>query len=243
MAAPHPHPIHLRPTAELAPRVLLPGDPGRALQLATLLLDAPLMFNHHRGLWGYSGTASDGEPLTIQSTGMGGPSAAIVVSELAMLGAQRIVRVGTCGSLRADVRLGALVVATEALAGDGTSRALGAGARVAPDLDLLAALRAGAPDAVCGPVLTTDVFYGGELDAPRDAVAVEMEAAAIFQVAARTGLAAGCVLAVTDELAGGERRRMDDEAVEAAGEAVGRAGAAALLAMARSGRPGPTRPR
>lgn len=234
-APPHAHPIHLRPTAELAPRVLLPGDPGRALRLATLLLDSPLMFNHHRGLWGYSGAAADGELLTIQSTGMGGPSAAIVVAELAMLGATRVVRVGTCGSLRPQLRLGSLVVATEAVAGDGASRALGAGERVAPDAALLAALRAGAPDAVAGPVLSTDVFYGGELDAPADAVAVEMEAAAIFQVAARHGLAAGCVLAVTDELAGGDRRRMDDEAVEAAGEAVGHAGAAALLAVARAG--------
>ena len=56
-------PIHLHPTADLAPRVLLPGDPGRALLLAQTLLDTPLMFNHHRGLWGYTGTAADGEPL------------------------------------------------------------------------------------------------------------------------------------------------------------------------------------
>lgn len=225
------HPIHLRPTADLAPRVLLPGDPGRALQLAQALLERPLMFNHHRGLWGYTGTAGDGEPLTIQATGMGGPSAAIVVSELADLGARRFVRVGTCGSLRADVRLGALVVADEAICADGASRALGAGERVAPDARLLAALRRAAPDAAVGPVLTTDVFYGGERVAPADAVAVEMEAATILQVAAARGLAAACVLAVTDELAGGRRARMDDEALAAAGEAVGRAGAAALGAI------------
>lgn len=226
------HPIHLHPTAELAPRVLAPGDPGRALALAQLLLETPRMFNHHRGLWGYTGTASDGAPLTIQSTGMGGPSAAIVVSELADLGAERIVRVGTCGSLVADLRRGGLVVVTAALAGDGTSRALGAGDRVAPDGELLAALRAAVPDAAAGPVLSTDVFYGGELTAPPEALAVEMEAAAIFQVAHRRGLAAACVLAVTDELAGATRERVDDEALAAAGEAVGRAGAAALLAVA-----------
>ncbi|HEY8582671.1 MAG TPA: hypothetical protein VIL49_06980 [Capillimicrobium sp.] len=227
-------PIHLRPTADLAPRVLLPGDPGRALQLAQSLTQRPLMFNHHRGLWGYTGIAADGEPLTIQATGMGGPSAAIVVHELADLGAERVIRVGTCGSLRADLRLGALVVATEALCGDGTSRALGAGDRVGPDLGLLAALRAAAPGAAHGPVVSTDVFYGGELDAPAEALAVEMEAATVFQVAATRGLAAGCVLAVTDELAGGARERMGAEAVEAAGEAVGRAGAAALGAVAPS---------
>ncbi len=92
-------PIHLRPTATLAERVLLPGDPGRALALAQLLLESPLMFNHHRGLWGYTGTADDEEPLTIQSTGMGGPSAAIVLHELISLGVTRAIRVGTCGAL------------------------------------------------------------------------------------------------------------------------------------------------
>src|SRR5947209_10357406 len=92
-------PIHLQPTAPLAPRVLLPGDPGRALLLAQALLEQPKMFNHHRGLWGYSGLAGDGELLTIQSTGMGGPSAAIVMTELIELGARRFIRVGTCGAI------------------------------------------------------------------------------------------------------------------------------------------------
>src|SRR4051794_41829433 len=69
--------IHVHPTAPLADRALLPGDPGRALALAQALCDARAkMFNHNRGLWGYTGTALDGAPLTIQSTGIGGPSAA-----------------------------------------------------------------------------------------------------------------------------------------------------------------------
>src|SRR5579864_8131904 len=134
-------PIHLQPTAPLAPRVLLPGDPGRALRLAQLLLIEPKMFNHNRGLWGYTGhAAADGEPLTIQSTGMGGPSAAIVITELVELGARRLLRVGTCGALRDDLSLGQLLVATESIVADGTSRALGAGARVPASADLLAAL-------------------------------------------------------------------------------------------------------
>ena len=128
-AAPtHPQAIHLRPTAPLAERVLLPGDPGRALALAQTLLEKPLMFNHHRGLWGYTGPArADGEPLTIQSTGMGGPSAAIVLTELIALGARRAIRVGTCGALAPDLALGELVIARESICLDGTSRALGAG--------------------------------------------------------------------------------------------------------------------
>src|SRR5713226_3006364 len=108
-------PIHLRPTAELAERVLLPGDPGRALALAQSLLTEPLMFNHHRGLWGYTGAAPDGEPLTIQATGMGGPSAAIVLSELIALGARRAIRVGTCGALHPSLALGDLVIARESI--------------------------------------------------------------------------------------------------------------------------------
>jgi uridine phosphorylase len=105
-------PIHLHPTAPLAPRVLLPGDPGRALRLAQSLLHQPRMFNHNRGLWGYTGQAmADGEPLTIQSTGMGGPSAAIVVAELCDLGARTLLRVGTAGAIVDGPGLGEVVAA------------------------------------------------------------------------------------------------------------------------------------
>jgi uridine phosphorylase len=220
--------VHLHPAASLAERVLLPGDPGRALLLAQALLREPRMFNHNRGLWGYTGASlADGEPLTVQSTGMGGPSAAIVVHELVELGARRLVRVGTCGSLVGDVTLGSLVVATEALVADGTSRALGADGAVRPDAELLAALRAAAPDAAAGPVLTVDLFYE---DPPRadGALAIEMEAASFLQLGHRLGVATACVLGVSDELAGGDRRRLDAEGLERLGEAVGRAGAAAL---------------
>jgi DeoD family purine-nucleoside phosphorylase len=220
-------PIHLRPTAPLAPRVLLPGDPGRALLLAQALLREPRMFNHHRGLWGYTGAAADGEPLTIQATGMGGPSAAIVTWELIELGAERLVRVGTCGALVPELAIGDLVVATEALAADGASRALGADERVAPDPGLLAALRAAAPDAAAGPVVSSDLFYGAP-PPPDGAIAVEMEAATIFRVAERFGVSAACVCGVSDELAGDGRRRIEHDELEALGEAVGRAGAAAL---------------
>src|SRR3954451_14208563 len=80
---------YLHPTAELASRVVLVDDPGRALALAQVLCDpTPLMFNHARGLWGYSGTGLDGAPLTVQATGIGGPSAAILGGELGARGAR-----------------------------------------------------------------------------------------------------------------------------------------------------------
>src|SRR5450755_3359574 len=152
--------IHLHPSAALAERVLLPGDPGRALRLAQELLEAPKMFNHNRGLWGYTGLAGDGAALTIQSTGMGGPSAAIVIAELADLGARRLVRVGTCGALDPALSLGELLIVDAALSEDGTSRALGAGERTQASEALLSALSDAAPPGVrSGAVVTTDLFY------------------------------------------------------------------------------------
>lgn len=222
-------PIHLQPTAELAPRVLLPGDPGRALLLAQVLLDGPRMFNHHRGLWGYTGAAlADREPLTIQATGMGGPSAAIVVAELAELGARTVVRVGTCGALAPGVRLGELLVVQEALAADGTSRALGAGARVAGDPGLTARLEGEHR----GLAVTTDLFYDPdhgreERWAADGALAVEMESAAVFAVADARGIAAASLLLVSD-LVLPARRRIAADALREGEERLGRAAVAAL---------------
>jgi purine-nucleoside phosphorylase len=225
-------PIHLQPTAMLAERVLLPGDPGRALLLAQSLLSEPRMFNHQRGLWGYTGQAADGRPLTIQSTGMGGPSAAIVVAELSELGARALVRVGTCGALQESLALGDLIVVTEALAADGTSRGLGGGARGAPDADLLARLLAAAPHEAHGPVVSSDLFYDspdGAQEAWRDrgALAVEMESATLFALAARRGLRAASVLLVSD-LVLPQRARIDHDALHAGERALGELALAAL---------------
>ncbi|MEY2532672.1 MAG: uridine phosphorylase [bacterium] len=223
-----PTTIHLRPTAALADRALLTGDPGRALALAQALFDeTPKMFNHNRGLWGYTGTAIDGGPLTVQSTGMGGPSAAIVLEELCDLGLRRAVRVGTCTALGATARPGELIAVTEALALDGTSRALGAGERPAADAALTAALAAEAEHA--GPVSSSDLFYPRRegtraAQARAGALAADLQTAAVLAVARRRGIAAGAVLAVTE--ADGER--LDDEAVA---EAAVRAGHAALTAL------------
>jgi uridine phosphorylase len=224
-------PIHLNPATHLAERVLLPGDPHRALAVAQALLDAPLMFNHRRGLWGYTGTAADGEPLTIQSTGMGGPSAAIVCEELIALGARRLVRIGTCGSLDGAFELGALVAAESVLATDGASAALGADGSVAPDPTLTARLvDAGATAAT---VVSSDLFYDPRADMAaewlaRGAAVVEMEAATILRVAECRGVAAACALAVTDVPAEGGSRRADADALEAIGLRVGELGYAAL---------------
>lgn len=226
------HTIHIRPTAPLAERVLLPGDPGRALLLAQSLLNEPKMFNHNRGLWGYSGTARDGRELTIQSTGMGGPSAAIVISELHDLGARTLVRVGTCGALDSALELGQLVVVTEALCADGTSRALGAGQRVAASPELVARLGAAGGDRTpSGPVVSTDLFYddsGSEQRWRKDgALAVEMEAATLFALAARRGVSAGALVVVSDVVLP-QRRRIGVEELRAAELHMGEVALAAL---------------
>jgi uridine phosphorylase len=223
-------PLHLRPTAPLAERVLLPGDPGRALALAQTLLEEPRMFNHHRGLWGYTGAAGDGEPLTIQATGMGGPSAAIVLTELIALGARRAVRVGTCGALAPGIGLGELIVAREAICADGTSRALGAGERLAGDPALTERLLSLSTGAHAGTIVSVDLFYhDGSAARAGEALAVEMEAAALFAVGAGAGIQVACVLAVSDVFdAAGNRSRVDDHALLAAAE---RMGAIAISAL------------
>ena len=224
-----PDPIHLNPATEVAERVLLPGDPQRALAVAQALLEGPKMMNARRGLWGYTGTAADGELVTVQSTGMGGPSAAIVAEELIGLGARVLLRIGTCGALTDDLSLGELVAVEAAIAADGTSRALGAGDRAEPDAELTARL---ASDAAPVTVVSTDVFYETrdgieESWVAAGAQAVEMESATLFTVARRRGVRAASLLAVTDLLAG-ERERMEQEAVDAVGVELG---AAALRAL------------
>jgi uridine phosphorylase len=211
-------PIHLKPNAPVAERALLPGDPGRALRLAQHLLAAPMqVLNTNRGLWGYTGTTGDGAPLTIQSTGMGGPSTAIVVEELIELGARRLVRVGTCGALGEGRTLGSLLVAGAALCADGASRALGGGERAEADPGLTEAL-----ERVAGPaalVASADLFYDPDPERARGwaaagAAAVEMEAATLFTIARRREVAAGCVLVVSDLVSDGQR--IDDDALHAA---------------------------
>lgn len=230
-----PAPIHLHPATDLAERVLLPGDPHRALAVAQAVLDQPKMFNHHRGLWGYTGRARDGELLSVQATGMGGPSAAIVVEELIDLGARTLLRIGTCGALREGFGTGSLVAAREVIGTDGTSAALGAAERLQPDPTLLAALME--TGAGAATVLSTDLFYDSRTDVADQWIAagadvVEMEAAALLAIAQRRGADAAVVLAVTDQLHGEQRERIPREDLEGVGLRLGEAGWAALEAVA-----------
>jgi uridine phosphorylase len=181
---------HLHPTAELAERALLPDDPGQALALTRVLFgDTPRMFNHHRGLWGYTGVALDGAPLTVQSTGIGGASAAVVVGELHALGLRRAVRIGRAWALDGSLRAGELLAASAVLAGDGASRALGAADRLVPDAALAEALL-GDREGELASVDLPEV-------APRvQALAFDLESAAVLAAATRAGIPAACLVAI-----------------------------------------------
>jgi uridine phosphorylase len=181
---------HLHPTADLADRALLPDDPGQALALTRVLFgETPKMFNHHRGLWGYTGVAVDGAPLTVQSTGIGGPSVVVVVAELGALGLRRAIRIGRAWALDGALRAGALVAASEVLSADGASRALGAPRRLEPDPALAAALEADHT----GLVASGDVPAGNPA---WEALAFDLESAAVLAAARQAGIAAAALVAV-----------------------------------------------
>jgi purine-nucleoside phosphorylase len=212
-------PIHIRAgVGDIASVVLLPGDPARASRVAQRL-DRSRCYNEHRGLLGYTGTYKD-MTLSVQTTGMGGPSAAIVVEELALLKASCVIRIGTCGATRDDIRAGNLVIATAAVPLDGTSRQYIGGEPFAPTAThrvvrslVDAAHQAGVTHHI-GPVATEDALYvvtqgWRETWAARGVLAQEMEASAIFTVAALRGLDAGCILVASN--AAGQHERMPDE--------------------------------
>lgn len=216
-----PEMLHL--VNPVAPRAIVVGDPGRALELAQSLLERPLMSNHQRGLWGYTGAAADGRPLTIQSTGTGGASAVAVVRELADAGVRQMVRAGSAVAVGPEPAVaGELRVVAFAVPGDGASRALGGQGPVRPDESLLTRLRAGGTPSV--GVLSVDVLPqdGGEApELPADIGALDRQTAALLLAAERFDVRAAAVVAFP-HLDGDEDRRSDWW------RAVGAAAAAAL---------------
>jgi len=215
-------PIHLRAEpGDYAEAVLCPGDPRRAEHIATTFLDGARRVNEERGMLGFTGTFR-GAPVSVQATGMGGPSAAIAYEELVQLGARVLVRVGTCGALQAGMAMADVVVAVSATAQDGTVATYTGGDPHAPTADwrlvesaVVIARRSGRPLHV-GPVVSSDAFYDPYPEryqryAARGHLAVEMEAAVLYTVAAMRGVRALAVLTVSDTLTGGELVRISDE--------------------------------
>jgi DeoD family purine-nucleoside phosphorylase len=230
-------PLHLSTSpSDQAPLVLCPGDPGRAGLAARELLDGARRVTASRGLDGFTGRWR-GVPVTVQTTGMGGASTAIVVAELIELGARALVRAGSCGGLAEALAPGAIVVADAAHADDGAALALAGRTAPAPDPALTDALavaaRASGRPVARGPVVSTDLFYDpGSPRAPgwsaRGLLAVEMEAATLFALAARSGARAGCVLGVSNRL-DGDGGWLGPAALRELGRAVCAAGLDALV--------------
>jgi DeoD family purine-nucleoside phosphorylase len=203
--------IHLRAEAEdYAPVVLLPGDPNRATWIAEKFdggLANSRKVNDHRGLLGYTGTFK-GVPISVQTSGMGAPSISIVVEELLRLGAQKLIRVGTCGGIGRGIKTGEIVVASSATPVDGATRTYLHGDPYAPtaNFELVrtlvdTAVKFGQKPHV-GQVATVDVFYNPDTDyfskwRSRGVLAFEMETSVLYYLASRAYAAGANVSAAT----------------------------------------------
>jgi len=189
-------PRRLRPTADIYKDAILVGDPGRAMALAQVLTEGPKMSNHARGLWGYSGLTAEGRGLNVQATGMGGPSAALVLSDLAELGVRRAIRVGTCAALSSDLRPGDLVWVREARAWSVDGRA---GAPALPDEALAERLRSElGGEARPGRVASLDLLHPAPGQSTPDGDVADMQTAALLATARDLGVALAAVLIVTE---------------------------------------------
>ncbi|MBW7915728.1 MAG: purine-nucleoside phosphorylase [Trueperaceae bacterium] len=203
--------LHVRaPEGAIAPIVLLPGDPDRATLVADTFLEGAERYNSYRHLYGYTGTYR-GTRVSVQATGMGCPSLAIVVEELVRLGAKTLVRIGTSGVVDAAIEPGDLIVASGSVANDGTTRQyLGADPYSAvPDFEVTAALAAAArrlrPATHVGLIQTEDAFYAtspGSVPAlaAKGVLALEMEASALFLLGKLRGVSTGCMLVASNRI-------------------------------------------
>jgi len=214
---------------------LLPGDPGRVDRIADHCEDVQVVAQNRE--YKVVNATYDGRAVTLCSTGIGCPSAAIAVEELAAVGVETFLRVGTTGALQSGIDIGDMVVATGAAKNEGTTRRYEAVEYPAvPDYEALTALvdaaeaneeraagtaaqgaSGGAASRVhVGPVASDDAFYAETEAYVEDweaagVLAVEMEAAAIFTLARRKGLAAGAICTVDGNLVEGTQKGTGDD--------------------------------
>jgi uridine phosphorylase len=221
-------PSRLRPTAPIAADAILVGDPGRALLLAQELLEQPKMSNHARGLWAYFGATAAGGELTIQATGMGGPSAALVLGDLAELGVKRAVRIGTCVGIGAGGALGDLLVVREAIAQGGSATSLGVepGAATTPDPKLTMRLQSELGDGGRLVTIASVDAHPAEHAAVPGAAAIDMQTAPLLARAASLQIELAAVLIVNETV--GDAASLEKEALENLERRAGGAVAAVL---------------
>ncbi len=196
---------------EVAPVVLMPGDPLRARWIAETFLDDATCYTEVRGMYGYTGTWR-GQRVSVQGSGMGQPSLAIYATELFReYDVQAIVRVGSCGAMTERVRIRDLVIGSGACTDSAMNRHAFGGLDYAPvaDFALLRDAAAAAPEAHVGLLYSSDVFYPFRPDhtagmVEHGVLAVEMEASALYTLAARHGRRALAICTVSDHLVTGE---------------------------------------
>ena len=205
---------------DVADLALVPGDPGRVDRIAAMCHESELVAENRE--YRVVNATYDDRELTLCSTGIGCPSAAIAVEELANVGVETFVRVGTTGALQEGIEIGDMIVATGAAKDEGTTKRYESETVPAvPDYDVLSALvdaaEANGEDVHVGPIASDDAFYA-ETDAyvadweAAGLLSVEMEAAAIFTLARRKGLCAGAICTVDGNLVEGTQKgETDDE--------------------------------
>jgi uridine phosphorylase len=220
---------------------LIPGDPGRVDRIAGHCEESETVAQNRE--YKLVNATYEGVPLTICSTGIGCPSAAIAVEELANVGVETFIRVGTTGALQSDIEIGDMIVATGAAKNEGTSKRYEAAEYPAvPDYDVLSALvesaEANGEDVHVGPIASDDAYYNETDEYVEDwedagILSVEMEAATVFTLARRKGLQAGAICTVDGNLVEGTQKGADsdEELPEKAQNNVGRAIALTLDAV------------
>jgi purine-nucleoside phosphorylase len=206
---------------QIAPRVLLPGDPLRARWIAETFLDAATCHSSVRGMLGYTGTY-EGEPVSVQGTGMGQPSASIYVNELIRdYDTQQLVRVGSCGALTRDLAVRDVVLAIGASTDSAMNRIRFEGLDYAATahFELLRAAADAAEQApvnvVVAPLFSADSFYSDRPEllmrmAEYGVVAVEMECSTLYTLAAKYSRQALTICTVSDHVLTGEETSADD---------------------------------
>jgi 5'-methylthioadenosine phosphorylase/purine-nucleoside phosphorylase len=216
-------PIHLRAEkGDYAPHVLCPGDPRRATYIAESFFDpGARLVNEERGMLGYTGTFQ-GAPISVQSTGMGCPSAGIVYEELVMLGATRLIRVGTCGAIADGLRMGDTVIGISASADDATALRYAGMPGYAPAaaftlLETAARLaREGGETVHVGPIVSSAIFYDpdtGNIGRWKRLghLGIEMEAAMLYTLAAVHRIEALAIMTVSDLIGETTSERISDD--------------------------------
>ncbi len=222
---------------EIAESILLPGDPLRAKYIAEKFLDNPVCYNKVRGMLGFTGTYK-GNRVSVQGTGMGVPSISIYTNELiSSYGVKNLIRVGSCGSLQKDINLRDVIIAVSASTDSAINKIRFGGLDYAPTASFDLLLKAWNTAAKlniavkAGPVFTGDTFYGDDRSwwkpwADFGILAVEMESAALYTLAAKYNVNALTVLTVSDSIITGEecssheREQSFDEMAEIALEII-----------------------